>query len=119
MKSALRQLIFLVPVALLSLVAVVHAATPCTSCLNSPTLDATFQGFISTAMKALVKISLPIITIFIVYSGFLFVTAQGNQGKLETAKRNFFFSVLGALLILAAWILATIIAGTVTQILGT
>jgi hypothetical protein len=69
-------------------------------------------------MTAMVKIAVPIITVFIVYSGFLFVTAQGNQAKLETAKRNFLYSVLGALLILAAWVLAQIIGSTVSELLG-
>ncbi len=77
-----------------------------------------FQNFIAAAMSAMVKISLPIITVFIVYSGFLFVTAQGRPAQLETARRNFFYSVLGALLILAAWVLANLIGSTVTQLLG-
>ena len=47
--------------------------------------------FIAGALKAMVTISLPILTLFIVYSGFLFVTARGNSGKLETAKNNFVF----------------------------
>ena len=77
-----------------------------------------FQSFIAAAMTAMVKIAVPIITVFIVYSGFLFVTAQGNQAKLETAKRNFLYSILGALLILGAWVLAQIIGSTVTELLG-
>lgn len=75
-------------------------------------------AFIAGALKALALIALPIITLFLVISGFLFVTAQGNQQKLETAKKNFFYVIIGALLILGAWILATLIAGTVNQIVG-
>ena len=75
-------------------------------------------AFIAGALKALALIALPIITLFLVISGFLFVTAQGNQQKLDTAKKNFFYVVIGALLILGAWIIATLIAGTVNQIVG-
>ena len=73
-------------------------------------------AFIAGALKVLVMIALPIITLFLVISGFLFITAQGNQQKLETAKKNFLYVVIGALLILGAWILATLIAGTISQL---
>ena len=88
--------------------------------LKNP-LNSSFSSvpaFIAGALKALALIALPIITLFLVISGFLFVTAQGNQQKLETAKKNFFYVVIGALLILGAWIIATLIAGTVNQIVG-
>ena len=88
--------------------------------LNNP-LNSNFSSipaFIAGALKALALIALPIITLFLVISGFLFVTAQGNQQKLETAKRNFYYVIIGALLILGAWIIATLIAGTVSQIVG-
>ncbi|OGG73938.1 hypothetical protein A3A40_01265 [Candidatus Kaiserbacteria bacterium RIFCSPLOWO2_01_FULL_54_20] len=86
--------------------------------LNNP-LNSNFSSipaFIAGALKALAMIALPIITLFLVISGFLFVTAQGNQQKLETAKKNFYFVIIGALLILGAWILATLIAGTISQL---
>src|ERR1700744_3620933 len=68
--------------------------------LNNPASVPDFQTFVADFLKAIVEISLPILTLFIVYSGFLFVFAQGNEGKLEKAKRNFLFVVLGAGLIL-------------------
>lgn len=76
-------------------------------------------SFISTALKALVVIALPIITLFIVISGFMFVAARGNEGKLAKAKENFVYVIIGACLILGAWVLATLIGGTVSQVVGT
>jgi len=76
------------------------------------------QSFVATALKALVIIALPIITVFIVISGFMFVFARGNEGKLTKAKENFVYVIIGAILILGAWVLATLIGGTVTQVLG-
>jgi hypothetical protein len=75
-------------------------------------------GFIAGALKALVVVALPIITLFIVISGFMFVAARGNQSKLEKAKENFVYVIIGALLILGAWVLATLIGGTVSQVVG-
>lgn len=76
----------------------------------------TIPNFISGALKVLVMISLPIITLFFVYAGYKFIAAQGNQEKLGDAKQNFLYVVIGAILILGAWVIATLIGGTVTQL---
>jgi hypothetical protein len=52
----------------------------------------------------------------IVVAGFQFVLAQGNEEALGKAKRNFMYVVLGATLILGAWVIATLIGGTVNQL---
>lgn len=78
----------------------------------------TIPGFIAGVLKVVVEVSLPIITIFIVYAGFKFVAARGNPGKLDEAKQNFVWVIFGALLILGAWVIATLIGGTVSQLVG-
>ncbi len=75
--------------------------------------------FIAGALKVLVIVALPIITLFIVIAGFMFVLARGNESKLSEAKKNFVYVMIGALLILGAWVIATLIGGTVTQLVGT
>ena len=103
-----------------SAVALVASVAHAEGGLNNP-LNSNFSSvpaFIAGALKALALIALPIITLFLVISGFLFVTAQGNEQKLQKAKLNFFYVIIGALLILGAWIIATLIAGTVNQVAG-
>ena len=75
-------------------------------------------SFIAGALRALVIVALPIITVFIVISGFMFVAARGNESKLGKAKENFVYVIIGAILILGAWVLATLIGGTVSQVVG-
>lgn len=72
--------------------------------------------FISGALKVMVMVALPVITLFIVYSGFLFVLAQGNQEQLAKAKTNFVYVVIGAILILGAWVFAQLIGGTISEL---
>lgn len=88
--------------------------------IRSPLKDevSSIPGFIEAALKALVMIALPILTLFIVYSGFKFISAQGNSSKLEEAKKNFMYVIIGALLILGAWVIATLIGGTVSQLVA-
>lgn len=73
-------------------------------------------NFIAGFLKVLVMIALPIISLFIVIAGFQFVLAQGNEEKLGKAKRNMVFVILGSILILGAWVIATLIGGTVNQL---
>lgn len=72
--------------------------------------------FISGALKVMVMVALPIITLFMVYSGFLFVLAQGNQEQLSKAKTNFVYVVIGAILILGAWVFASLLGGTISEL---
>ena len=46
------------------------------------------------------QIGLPVIAVFIVYSGFLFVKAQGNESQLSEAKKTFYWTVIGAAVVL-------------------
>lgn len=75
-------------------------------------------AFIAGALKVLVIVALPIITLFIVIAGFMFVFARGNEQALSKAKQNFIYVIIGALLILGAWLIATLIGGTVTQLVS-
>jgi Type IV secretion system pilin len=89
--------------------------------LYNPTCQAgigNIQSFIAAFLKAVVEISLPILTLFIVYAGFKFVFARGKPDDLAEAKRNFLYVILGAILILGAWVLASLIGATATQVVG-
>jgi hypothetical protein len=78
----------------------------------------TVAGFTEAFLKAVVFIMFPIAVVFVIYSGFLFVAAQGNSDELAKAKRNFFWTVIGVGLLLGAWALAVLIKGTIDPILG-
>ena len=75
-------------------------------------------GFTEGFLKAVVFILFPIAVVFVVYSGFLFISAQGNSDDLSKAKRNFFWTIIGVGLLLGAWALAALIKGTIDPILG-
>jgi len=88
------------------------------NCLQNPLRFPSLETFIQGFLQAMVMIALPIITVFVVYAGFLFIAARGNKDKIGKARDNFVYVVIGAALILSAWVLATLIGGTVSQLLG-
>ncbi len=86
--------------------------------LQNPLKFPNIEKFIEGVLRAIVMIALPIITVFIVYAGFMYIAARGNPTKLGDAHKNFTYVIIGTILILSAWVLATLIGGTVTQLLG-
>lgn len=84
--------------------------------LQDPLCFHSMADFVQGVLQAFVMISLPILSFFIIWAGFKFVLAQGKPGDLEKAKENFKWLIAGAILILSAWALATLIANTINQV---
>ena len=83
--------------------------------LDNPIGSNTLQDFIIKVIHVVKLISIPIITFFIIYSGFLFVTAPGDKTKLEGGKKSLYGAVIGTAIILGATILANAIQGTISK----
>lgn len=73
-------------------------------------------SFIEAILEIVLIVGIPIVALSIIYSGFLFVQASGNTEKLGKAKQALLASVIGAALLLGAWVLAEAIKTTVDDI---
>ncbi|MEX2013429.1 MAG: hypothetical protein WD897_00740 [Parcubacteria group bacterium] len=51
-----------------------------------------------------------------IYSGFLYVTAQGNETKLATAHRALLYTAIGTAVLLGSWVIAKVIENTINQL---
>lgn len=74
------------------------------------------NGLIKKILEGVIKIGLPLIAIAIIYSGFLFVTAQGKPGDIEKAKSALLYTLIGAAILLGAWAIAQLISETVLSL---
>ena len=84
--------------------------------LPNPLKVDTLAAFVQKVLEIVTTIGIPIVAIFIIYSGFLFVKARGNPEELKTAKQTFLWTVVGAAILLGSWILAKAICETVVQL---
>jgi len=50
-----------------------------------------------------------------IYSGFLYVIAQGNESKIDEAHRALLYTSVGTALLLGAWVIAGVISNTVDK----
>lgn len=73
-------------------------------------------SFIKKILDIVLTIGIPIVALFIIYSGFLFVTARGNSEKLGDAKKTLGYTLLGAAILLGSWIIAQALGETVKQL---
>lgn len=86
--------------------------------INNPLGSGTdsINGLMKKILEGVIKIGMPIVALAIIYSGFLFVSAQGNTEKLDAAKKSLTFTIIGAALLLGAWALAQVISETVLKL---
>ena len=83
--------------------------------IDNPTSFANFADFVEAILDVIVQIGVPIAAIFIIYSGFLFVTARGNETKLEEAKKALLWTVVGTAVLLGSWVLAIAVSDIVAS----
>ena len=76
----------------------------------------TLTEFLSRIISAAVLIMTPIIVLAVMYSGFLFVKAQGKPEELVKARTTLMYTLIGALVLLGAQAIAVAIQNTVNDI---
>ena len=69
-------------------------------------------------LEIIVNIGSVILVVFIVWTGLMFVMARGNEAKLTSAKEALFYTLIGAAIVLGAFVISKAVEQTVRQ-LGT
>ncbi len=84
--------------------------------LQNPLAVSDLNSFIVGLLNALLKIGIPVMTVFLVYSGLRLVIARGNEKELIDAKKNLLWVIIGSAILLGAWTLVRALKGTFDQI---
>lgn len=85
---------------------------------SNPVKATSIAGLLTDVLKFFVRVATVACVIGIVWSGFLFVKAQGNEEELKRAKQAFFYALVGTLLMLGAEVIAQAIGKTIEEIGG-
>lgn len=89
-----------------ALPAIVAACDP-TKELCNPLKANNFKELVQSIANFVVTIAIPFVVIFLIYSGFLFVKSRGNETELKKAKETFYWTILGAAVVIGAYALAS------------
>jgi|GEM_PF-5239245 len=74
---------------------------------------------IGKILDVVVRLGAYVAVLFLIWSGFLFVQAQGNQEAISKAKTTFLYTVIGVAILLGAKAIEIALRGTINSVLGT
>lgn len=86
--------------------------------LINPINANTFSELVALVIKTAVDVLMPFVILAFIYSGFLFVMAQGNDEKLGKAKSAITWSMVGAFILFGAWGFAQLISQTLSTVIN-
>ena len=81
--------------------------------LTSPINVTTFEGLLSSLLNIFLVIATPIIVLFIIYAGFLYVTARGNAEQTKQATKALTYAIIGGVILLGSVAIAEIVKNVV------
>lgn len=84
-----------------------------TSFLENPLKFDSIEGFLLAVIDVILVFALPLIVLFIMYAGFKFVFARGNESEVTKARTQLTWAVVGGLIVLGAKVILEVIQGTV------
>lgn len=92
----------------------VHAQDKIQNPLGNSNAD--LYTFIVSVLGVVTKLGAVVVVMAIIYVGFLYVTARGNEEQVSKAHSALTWTVVGAAILLGAQVLAEVIKNTITQL---
>lgn len=76
------------------------------------------QLLVTFIEKVIIRIGSIIAVLYLIYSGYLFVEARGNPGKIDKARETFTWTLVGIAILLGAQAIAMIVTNTIESVSG-
>jgi lysylphosphatidylglycerol synthetase-like protein (DUF2156 family) len=86
--------------------------------IKNPLGNDSLESLLNKLMNIVTVFGSIVVVFFIIYSGFKFVTARGNEGEITKAKEMFYATIIGAAILLGARVIAQVVVGTVESTTG-
>lgn len=83
---------------------------------QNPIKAKSIEALIFLTLNFVVRIGTIVVVLMIIYSGFLFVRAQGNPGEIDKAKSTFFWTIIGGIVLIGAKTIAVVICNTAVEV---
>lgn len=88
-----------------------------TTLVNPLGANTTLMSLLQRILDFVIQIGAVIVILMLVYVGYKFVVAQGNETKITEARNMLLWTVIGALILLGAKVIATGIEATVNALM--
>ncbi len=83
---------------------------------DNPLRAETITDLLTDVLDIVVQVGLVVIVFFIIFAGFQFVTAGGNETKLINARKAIVATLIGSAIVLGSYAIATALKNTVDQL---
>lgn len=84
--------------------------------LRNPLGFDTIEHFFAALLSFIVRLGFIVVTVALIWVGFLFVKAQGRPDDLKTAKEALMWTLVGAVILLGAEAISLLIQATISDI---
>lgn len=84
--------------------------------INNPLDNDDLIAFINSVIEAALMIGAVVAVMAVIFAGFMFVTAQGDEEKISTAKRTLLYAAIGIAILLGARLISDVITETVKSV---
>ncbi|MEN9622244.1 MAG: hypothetical protein RLZZ67_678 [Candidatus Parcubacteria bacterium] len=91
-----------------------QGSQPVMATLQNPLKVSSLGDLYKSILKIVVEIGYVLVALFLLLAGFKFVTAQGSESKLEDAKKTFYYTIIGALIVIGAQTIFAILRGVIS-----
>jgi hypothetical protein len=88
----------------------------CGGDIPNPLSTCSVSEFVLQIIQILITLGTYVLVVAIIYTGFLFITAQGSEAQVSKARNALFYTVIGGAVLLGSWVLATAVANTITSL---
>ena len=86
-----------------------HVAADADTAWDNPIKSDDFDNVVKGIANFITRVGYPAVVLAIVFTGVMFVLAQGNEEKLKQARTMFFWVITGAAIVIGARVLAEIV----------
>jgi hypothetical protein len=86
---------------------------PTSANLGNPITFGTIPDLLLAVLNVLLIIALPIVVLYLIYAGFLYVAARGNPEELKQANRALTFGIIGGVVVAGAFAILQIVSSLV------
>ena len=76
----------------------------------------TLPELIVAILRVVIAVGFPVLVLAIIYTGFLFIKAQGKPDDIKKAQQAFTWTVIGGAILLGALAIAELLRATVEQV---
>ena len=86
------------------------------SSIENPIGATSVSSLVEAIAKVVAEVGIMVAAVFIIYSGFLYVSARGSEDQLKKAHTTFTWTIIGTAVILGAWVIATALKATIESL---